>query len=84
MRASELIIQLQKLIDEYGDLDVSIESDEDEGFYPATHTRIAHVLNLKKYICKDVIGICGSEIYGTINAERIKNGIAPVKGGDDL
>ena len=82
MLASELIIQLQKLIDNHGDLEVSMESDEDEGFYPVTHTRIAHLLHLKNCTMRDVIGICGSEIY-SINSERIKNGIAQTMGGEN-
>lgn len=82
MRASELISQIQKLIDEKGDLEVSMESDEDEGFWPVTHTRIAHLLHLKRCVCRDVIGICGSEIY-SINSERIKNGIAQTEGGEN-
>ena len=81
MLASELIIQIQKLIDEKGDLEVSMESDEDEGFYPVTHTRIVHLLNLKSCVCRDAIGICGSEVY-SINSERIKMGIAPTEGGE--
>ena len=81
MRASELIIQLQTLINTHGDLEVSMESDEDEGFWPATHTRIAHLFHLKRGVCRDKIGICGSEIY-SINSERIKNGIAQTEGGE--
>jgi hypothetical protein len=84
MRASELIIQIQKLIDEKGDLEVSLESDEDEGFWPVTHTRIAHLLHLKRCVCRDVIGICGSEEVYSINSERIKMGIVPTIGGEDL
>jgi hypothetical protein len=83
MLASELIVQVQKLIDEHGDLDVSMESDEDEGFWPVTHTRIAHLFHIQRGVCRDVIGICGSEVY-SINSERIKNGIAPTIGGEDL
>lgn len=81
MLASELIVQVQKLIDESGDLEVAMESDEDEGFYPVTHTRIAHLLNLKHCTMRDAIGICGSEVFSSINSERIKNGIAPTEGG---
>jgi len=61
MLASELISQIQKLIDKHGDLEVSVESEEDEGFWPVTHTRIAHLFHISQNICRDVIGICGSE-----------------------
>lgn len=82
MLASELIIQIQKLIDEKGDLEVSLESDEDVGFYPITHVRIVHLLTLKEHsTIRNVIGICGSEVVETINSARIKNGIAPTEGG---
>ena len=47
MFTNELILQLKKLVDEKGDLEVYIE-DEDAGFWLVDNTRIVHLLNLKE------------------------------------
>ena len=69
MFTNELILQLKKLVDEKGDLEVYIE-DEDAGFWPVDNVLIVHLLNLEeiegnsyspdipKYSIRDVIGIC--------------------------
>lgn len=82
MFVNELILRLKKLVDEHGDLEIYMESDEDEGFWPVTHTRLVHLLNMHDVAIRNVIGICGSEVvFRSINSERIKNGIAPTEGG---